>query len=466
MRRRLRLSRKLRRRIPRSSGKRGVLIVRIRTLPADVLSPIGAYLALATAGASCLLESVEHGGRLSRYSFVGLDYLAAQAFDATPDLLDHVRAFVDAYRAPDDPHGWGGALVAFAYDAARPFARLPERAQDPPAMPAAYVAVPGTWLIFDHLTHSLILWGCGENAAAVDARLDGYVGRLQSQPPQFARPVRAVGMPNLSMDRATYLEKVARVKRHIYDGDVYQLQIGIRFDVRFEGEAFDLYRALRRRNPSPYMFYVDGPFGQILGASPEFLVRLEGRKARIRPLAGTRSRGADDDEDARIADELLSNEKERAEHVMLVDLGRNDLGMVCQYGSVAVDELLQIERYSHVMHIVSDLIGTLRPQCDALDLFRAGFPAGTVTGTPKVRAMQLIDELEPVTRGFYAGSVGRWSFGGDFDSCITLRSMHVQNGRVYWQASAGIVADSDPEAEYDEVLHKTGIAREMLGVHL
>ena len=440
------------------------MIVRTRTLPADVLSPIGAYLALATAGASCLLESVEHGGRLSRYSFVGLDYLAVESFDATPDLLDRVRALVAAQRPADDANGWGGALVAFAYDAARPFARLSPRVQDAPAMPAAYVAIPATWLIFDHLTHSLILWGCGANAAEVDTRLDGYVARLESQAPQFARPVRAAARPHASMDRASYLEKVARVKRHIYDGDVYQLQLGIRFDAPLEGDPFDLYRALRRRNPSPYMFYVDGPFGTILGASPEFLVRLEGRRARIRPLAGTRSRGADDEEDARIARELLANEKERAEHVMLVDLGRNDLGMVCEYGSVAVDELLQIERYSHVMHIVSDLVGTLRPGCDGLDLFRAGFPAGTVTGTPKVRAMQLIDELEPVTRGFYAGSVGRWSFGGDFDSCITLRSMHVQNGRVYWQASAGIVADSDPEAEYDEVLHKTGIAREMLGV--
>ena len=413
------------------------MIVRTRTLPADVLSPIGAYLALATAGASCLLESVEHGGKISRYSFVGLDYLAAESFDASPDLLDDVRALVAAHRPADDASGWGGALVAFAYDAARPFARLPDRAQDAPAMPAAYVAVPATWLIFDHLTHSLILWGCGASVADVDARLEGYIARLEAQAPQFARPVHASEKPHVSMDRATYLEKVARVKAHIYDGDVYQLQLGIRFDAPLEGDPFDLYRALRRRNPSPYMFYVDGPFGTILGASPEFLVRLEGRRARIRPLAGTRSRGSDDEEDAQVARELLANEKERAEHVMLVDLGRNDLGMVCQYGSVVVDELLAIERYSHVMHIVSDLVGALRTECDGLDLFRAGFPAGTVTGTPKVRAMQLIDELEPVTRGFYAGSVGRWSFGGDFDSCITLRSVHVQNGRVYWQASAG-----------------------------
>jgi len=440
------------------------VVVRTRTLSADVLSPIGAYLALASPGATCLLESVEHGGKISRYSFIGLDYLEAESFEATGDMLERIRSFVERYRPAQDPNGWGGALVAFAYDAARPFARLPPRAQDAPAMPAAYVAIPASWLVFDHLTHSLVLWGCGERETDVDARLDGYVARLFSQAPQPAAPVHAIGEVHASMDRDTYLDLVARVKRHIYDGDVYQLQLGIRFSAELAGDPFDLYRALRRRNPSPYMFYVDGPFGTILGASPEFLVRLEGSRARIRPLAGTRSRGSSDEEDARIAQELLENEKERAEHVMLVDLGRNDLGMVCEYGSVAVDELLQIERYSHVMHIVSDLVGTLRSDHDGLDLFRAGFPAGTVTGTPKVRAMQLIDELEPVTRGFYAGSVGRWSYGGDFDSCITLRSMHVQDGKVYWQASAGIVADSDPEFEYDEVLHKTRIAREMLGV--
>jgi len=440
------------------------VIVRTRTLPADVLTPIGAYLALATPGASCLLESVEHGGKISRYSFLGLDYLAAESFGADRDLLDRVRAFIDAHRPQEDPAGWGGALVAFSYDAARPFARLRERAPDVPVIPAAYVAVPATWLIFDHLTHSLVLWGCGNDESGVDSRLDAYLTRLFSQAPPQLRSVRAGDAPSASMNRETYLERVARVKRHIYDGDVYQLQLGIRFGAGLDGDPFDLYRGLRRRNPSPYMFYVDSPYGTLLGASPEFLVRLEGRKARIRPLAGTRSRGATDEDDAALAHELLANEKERAEHVMLVDLGRNDLGMVCEYGSVTVDELLQIERYSHVMHIVSDLAGTLRADCDGLDLFRAGFPAGTVTRTPKVRAMQIIDELEPVTRGFYAGSVGRWAFGGDFDSCITLRSIHVQNGRAYWQASAGIVADSDPVAEYEEVLHKTRIAREVLGV--
>ncbi len=436
----------------------------VRVVPADVLTPIGAYRALAQPQASCLLESVESGGRISRYSFIGLDYRAAQDFESAPDLYDRVRAFVAKHRAESEGTNLGGALLAFAYDSARCDARLARREPSRPAMPAAYVAIPATWLIFDHFTDRLTLWCSGDDARSCERRIGGYVERLLAAKPAMPDSLRARGAMSASLDRDRYLALVAEVKQHIFEGDVYQLQLGIRFGAELEGSAFDLYRALRRENPSPYMFYVDTPFGQMLGASPEFLVRLEGRKARIRPLAGTRWRGRDDDEDARLAAELLANEKERAEHVMLVDLGRNDLGSVCEYGSVQVDELLQIERYSHVMHIVSNVVGRLREDCDALDLFRAGFPAGTVTGTPKVRAMQLIDELEPVTRGFYAGSIGRWSFGGDFDSCITLRSVHVQDGRAWWQASAGIVADSDPVAEYREVFDKTRIAREVLGI--
>ncbi len=436
----------------------------VRVVPADVLTPIGAYRALAQPQASCLLESVESGGRISRYSFIGLDYRTTQHFDSAPDLYERVRAFIAQHRATGEHAGLGGALLAFAYDAARNDARLARREPSRPEMPAAYVAIPATWLIFDHFTDRLTLWCSGDDARACEQRIGEYVERLLAARPALPQPLRASGAMSASLERERFLELVAEAKRRIFEGDVYQLQLGIRFGADLKGNALDLYRALRRENPSPYMFYVDTPFGQMLGASPEFLVRLEGRKARIRPLAGTRWRGRDDDEDARLAAELLANEKERAEHVMLVDLGRNDLGSVCEYGSVHVDELLQIERYSHVMHIVSNVVGRLREGCDALDLFRAGFPAGTVTGTPKIRAMQLIDELEPVTRGFYAGSIGRWSFGGDFDSCITLRSVHVQDGRAWWQASAGIVADSDPSAEYREVFDKTRIARAVLSI--
>jgi anthranilate synthase component I len=438
--------------------------VAVRVVPADVLTPIGAYRALAQPHASCLLESVESGGRISRYSFIGLDYRAAADFEADARLYDNVREFIAAHRTDGTEGSLGGALLAFSYDAARTEARLPPRVAAAPWMPAAYVAIPATWLIFDHFTDLLTIWVSGEDAAELNRRIDGYVERLLAAKPALPAPIRAASRPQQSIERERYLQLAAEVKRRIFEGDVYQLQLGIRFGADLGGSAFDLYRVLRRRNPSPYMFFVDTEFGQLLGASPEFLVRLEERRARIRPLAGTRWRGRDDDEDARIAAELLANEKERAEHVMLVDLGRNDLGSVCEYGSVRVDELLQIERYSHVMHIVSNVVGRLREGCDALDLFRAGFPAGTVTGTPKLRAMQLIDDLEPVTRGFYAGSIGRWSFGGDFDSCITLRSVHVQDHQAWWQASAGIVADSDPIAEYEEVLHKTGVAREVLGL--
>lgn len=436
----------------------------IRIVRADVLTPIGAYAALAQPNASCLLESVESGGRISRYSFIGLDYCAVADFDSGDALYDRVRTFIESHRPTGTAGNLGGSLLAFSYDAARFHARLPARASSVPSMPAAYVAIPATWLIFDHFTHQLTIWCSDGDSAQREGRIDGYVERLLAAKPALPGELSARGPMRESIDRDRFLSLVAEVKRRIFEGDVYQLQLGIRFGAELAGSAFDLYRALRRENPSPYMFFVDTPFGELLGASPEFLVRLEGRKARIRPLAGTRWRGRDDDEDARIEAELLVNEKERAEHVMLVDLGRNDLGSVCEYGSVQVDELLQIERYSHVMHIVSNVVGRLREDYDALDLFHAGFPAGTVTGTPKIRAMQLIDGYEPVTRGFYAGSIGRWSFGGDFDSCITLRSVHVQDGQAWWQASAGIVADSDPVAEYEEVFHKTRIARQVLGI--
>jgi anthranilate synthase component 1 len=267
------------------------------------------------------------------------------------------------------------------------------------------------------------------------------------------------------MDRATYLDRVATAKHHIYEGDIYQIQVGIRFSAEIEGgSAFDFYRQIRARNPSPYMFYIEHGGEAVFGASPEFLVRLDGNKARMRPLAGTRSRGSDPAQDAAIASELLANEKECAEHIMLVDLGRNDLGAVATTGSVHVDELMIIERFSHVMHIVSNVVAELRPERDALDLFAATFPAGTVTGAPKIRAMQLIDQLEPVARNFYAGSIAHVHFDGDMDSCITLRCVAVAAGKAYWQASAGIVADSDPAAEYEEILHKTGIVRAVLGL--
>ncbi len=439
-----------------------------RSFVADSITPISAYLALGQPGRSCLLESVEGTERISRYSFIGLDYLESFTIDRDPAMLARIRTAIGRYRLDrDDLPFPGGAVCVFTYDAAR---ALEPVGQPPPAdirFADALIVVPGTWAVFDHFTHrmSLIGFARGEDEReAVAQRLDGYVARLLDGRPTIPGAVRADGPVSASLDEATFLERVAQAKRRIFDGDAYQLQVGIRFSCQLAGTAFDFYRQIRALNPSPYMFFVEGGGRAVFGASPEFLVRLDGRTARIRPLAGTRPRHADPVVDQRVAEELLADPKERAEHVMLVDLARNDLGMVCRTGSVRVDELMVIERYSHVMHIVSNVAGELRQDKDALDLFAASFPAGTVTGAPKIRAMEIIDELEPVARGFYAGSVAHIDFDGDLDSCIILRSVACANGRAYWQASAGIVADSVPAAEYAEVFAKTGIVRAVLGI--
>jgi anthranilate synthase component 1 len=341
-------------------------------------------------------------------------------------------------------------VCVFSYDAARVLERIGTKPPSDVPFGDALVVIPGTWVVFDHFTHKVTLIGFGlddSERGAIEARLDRYIALLLGTRPTVPGNVRAKGLVQQSLSQGEYLERVGRAKNAIYEGDVYQLQLGIRYSCELDGTAFDFYRQIRTRNPSPYMFFIEHDGRAIFGASPEFLVRLDGTRARIRPLAGTRPRGDTPERD-----------------VMLVDLGRNDLGAVSTTGSVRVDELMVVERYSHVMHIVSNVTSELRSDRDALDLFAAAFPAGTVTGTPKIRAMQLIDGLEPVARGFYAGSVAHIDFNGDMDSCITLRSVATAAGRAYWQASAGIVADSDPLAEYDEILAKTRIVREVLGL--
>jgi anthranilate synthase component 1 len=440
----------------------------VREFVADALTPISAYLALATPGRSCLLESVEGTDRIARFSFIGLDYLEATTFDRDPLMLDHIRATLASYSL--DTSGLpfsGGAVCVFAYDAARVLERIGTKPPSDVPFADALLVVPGTWVVFDHFTHKVTLIGLGREASdrpEIEARLDRYISMLLASRPTIPGNVRAGSLVRQSLSEGEFVERVGRAKRAIFEGDVYQLQLGIRYSCELDGTAFDFYRQIRTRNPSPYMFFIEHDGRAVFGASPEFLVRLDGTRARIRPLAGTRPRGRTPERDNEIAAELLANAKERAEHVMLVDLGRNDLGAVATTGSVRVDELMMVERYSHVMHIVSNVTGELRPDRDALDLFAAAFPAGTVTGTPKIRAMQLIDALEPVARGFYAGSVAHIDFNGDMDSCITLRSVATAGGRAYWQASAGIVADSEPLAEYEEILAKTRIVREVLGL--
>ncbi len=444
------------------------LVPIVREFVADTLTPISAYLALATPGRSCLLESVEGTDRIARYSFIGLDYLESRSFDCDPAMLANIRALLGDYHL--DVEGLpfsGGAVCVFTYDAVRMMEKIGPK---PPAdvdFADALVVVPGTWVVFDHFTHKVTLIGLArEDAerAAIDARLDAYIAQLLGVRPTIPGNVRAKGEIHTSLGKDEYLDRVARAKAAIYEGDVYQIQLGIRYSCELDGTPFDFYRQIRSRNPSPYMFYIESGGRAVFGASPEFLVRLDGTRARIRPLAGTRPRGTTTERDNASASELLANEKERAEHVMLVDLGRNDLGAVSTTGSVRVDELMIVERYSHVMHIVSNVTSELRPDRDALDLFAAAFPAGTVTGAPKIRAMQLIDTLEPVARGFYAGSVAFVHFDGDMDSCIVLRCVATAGGRAYWQASAGIVADSDPVAEYEEILAKTRIVRDVLAL--
>jgi anthranilate synthase component I len=440
----------------------------VREFVADTLTPISAYLALATPGRSCLLESVEGTDRIARFSFLGLDYLETVSIEDDPQMLERIRAVIGRYGVERSGLPFpGGAVCAFTYDAARVLERIGPKPPADFALADALVVVPGTWVVFDHFTHKVVLIAFArdeaERALAED-RLDRYIAALLAVRPSIPGNVRARGPIRESLDEASFLERVAEAKRSIYEGDVYQLQLGIRFSCELDGSPFDFYRQIRARNPSPYMFFFEAGGRAIFGASPEFLVRLDDGRARLRPLAGTRPRGDSAERDNAIAVELLGNEKERAEHVMLVDLGRNDLGAVCKVGSVRVDELMMIERYSHVMHIVSNVVGELRDDKDALDLFAAAFPAGTVTGTPKIRAMQRIDELEPVARGFYAGSVAHLDFDGNMDSCIVLRSVATAGGRAYWQASAGIVADSEPQAEYQEVFAKTRIVRDVLGL--
>src|ERR1700676_4865397 len=446
-----------------------------RSFAADSITPISAYFAVAWPGGCVMLESVPGAERINRFSFVGLDYLETFSIDRDARMLERIRSAVGRYALDrSDLPFPGGAVCVFTYDAARALEPVLHHARDDGAVPPAdvpfgdaLVVIPGTWLVCDHFTHRLTLIGFARGSgevAAVEARLDAYVARLLDHRPTVPGAVRADGPVSASMDEPTFLDRVAQAKRFIFDGDAYQLQVGIRFSCALAGTAFDFYRQIRARNPSPYMFFVEHDGRAVFGASPEFLVRLDGRTARIRPLAGTRPRDADPEVDQRVAEELLADEKERAEHVMLVDLARNDLGAVCRTGTVRVDELMVIERYSHVMHIVSNVVGELRDDKDALDLFAAAFPAGTVTGTPKIRAMQLIDRLEPVARGFYAGSVAHIDFDGGMDSCIILRSVACANGRAYWQASAGIVADSVPATEYAEVFAKTAIVRAVLGI--
>jgi anthranilate synthase component I len=419
----------------------------IRTLPADLLTPVGAYLLLreALGAPAFLLESVERGEQVGRYSFLAAGLRSTES-------LDEAVAFAASRPgpAPGEPPFVGGAVGHISYDwvAGLEPVPMPARHPDDAGLPQLRFMLAGSVVAFDHVRRTVSLIGSQSEVERLESAL--------AQPPAATiAPPRAAGASHVETSRSQYITAVERAREHIAAGDAFQIVLSQRVRRHTEASPFAIYRALRAINPSPYMFLLDSGEFQLVGSSPETHVRLDMEgSCELRPIAGTRPRGANRAEDAVLATELLASDKERAEHVMLVDLARNDLGRVCLPGSIRVEGYMDVERYSHVMHIASSVQGQIRSDRDAASLLRATFPAGTVSGAPKVRAMQIISELEGRCRGAYAGAVGYLGFGGDMDTCIAIRTVVMRDGVAHLQAGAGIVADSDPAAEHDECMNK------------
>jgi len=444
---------------------------------ADLDTPLSIYLKLANRPYSYLLESVQGGERFGRYSFIGLPAQTRIVVRGHKELVLHGETVTEDVESPDPlafigdyvkrvkaapldglPRFAGGLVGYFGYDTVRyiepKLAKRPEK-PDPIGTPDIVLLQSEEIAIVDNLAGKLylVVYADPRNPLAYahgKQRLRELLEALRRPADIPAHGPMVAHQAQSGFGEATFLQAVAKAKQLIFDGDIMQVQVGQRLSRRYAGEPLALYRALRTLNPSPYMFYFDFRDFNVVGASPEILVRLEGDKVTLRPIAGTRRRGANADEDKALAEELLADPKERAEHVMLIDLGRNDVGRIAEIGSVRVTENMVIERYSHVMHIVSNVEGKLKPGLDALAVLRATFPAGTVTGTPKVRAMEIIDELEPVKRGVYAGAVGYIGYHGDMDLAIAIRTGVVKDELLHVQAAAGIVADSVAESEWNE----------------
>lgn len=461
----------------------GRVIPVVREVLADRLTPVSAYERLARGPGSFLLESVEGGERLARYSFLGTEpeliltvrndtvrkltdgVLKVETLPADKDPLDVVQdvlSGVDWIAVPGLPRFSGGAVGFLSYDLVRRFERLPTVATDDLELDEVAFLITRSLLAFDHVRHRiLVIYNArvGEDPErAYDEallKLADLVERLHAP----ASPVPATAdapwsEPRMNWTREAFEAAVTRCREYIFAGDAFQIVPSLRFETEVSCTPLELYRALRSINPSPYMYFLDFGATQVVGSSPEILVTVDGDRVVVRPIAGTRPRGATEEEDRRLEAELLADEKERAEHIMLVDLGRNDVGRVAEYGSVRVDDLMVIERYSHVMHIVSSVSGRLAAGKNAFDAVRACFPAGTLTGAPKVRAMEIIEELEPTRRGLYGGAVGYFSFTGNADFAIAIRTMLIKNRTAYIQAGAGVVADSQPAREYEECVNK------------
>ena len=438
------------------------LVPVVRERLADLETPVSAFAKLRPLGGAFLLESAEGGERMGRYSFIGISPRELLAFTPDEDPLATLRATLARYRREPVaglPRFSGGAVGFVSYEAVRRFERLPLAANDPYApwgMPEMVFGIYDTVVAFDHLRHTLTVLThddadrpgrAAQMMERVFAALDAPLPTLVSAPAPRA-DVTANGTAE------EFMERVARARELINEGDCIQIVLAQRFDVRPAPDALALYRALRHVNPSPYMFLLETAAATLVGASPEPFVRVEGGKVVMHPIAGTRPRGADEASDAANELELRRSEKERAEHVMLVDLARNDVGRVSRPGTVHVKELMRVDRFSHVMHLTSVVEGDLADGLDALDAFRACFPAGTVSGAPKIRAMERIAELEPDQRGPYAGAVGYLGFDGALDTCITIRTATIAKGVCRIQAGAGIVADSDPVSEEAETRAK------------
>lgn len=457
-----------------------------REILADLDTPVSALLKTGDKAYAYLLESVEGGERVARYSFLGgapsfvfkskgrrisiIKENTEESFETKQDPLVELEKILRSYRAVPIkglPPFAGGAVGYMGYDAVRFIEKIPDKNKDVLNIPDMLFIFTDTLLIFDRLNQKIkvvsnVLLDKFENAAAAyehaEEKINQEIRKLKSVAAEKSASntsARAVSVKvESNFTKSAFEKAVLKAKRYIKIGDIFQVVLSQAFRVKVRSAAFDIYRALRSVNPSPYMFYLNCDEFQIVGASPEVHVRGEDGKALLRPIAGTRHRGKNSREDLRLEKELLSDPKERAEHLMLVDLGRNDLGRVCEFRSVKVPEFMVIERYSHVMHIVSSVEGLMKKGKTVFDLLRATFPAGTVSGAPKVRAMEIIDELENQKRGLYSGVVGYFSYSGNLDSCIAIRTILVKNGTAYVQAGAGIVTDSVPKNEYQETVNK------------
>jgi len=465
----------------RTKAREGNLIPVYREIMADLETPVSAFLKLDRGDYSFLLESVEGGEKWARYCFLGsepsiifqskgrrveITRYGEMEVQEEVDPLDALRRLMSEYHPVEVdglPRFCGGAVGYLTYDMVRFFERLPDRTVDDLDVPDSMFMITDTIVIFDHMLQKIkvvsnaLVDGPPEKAyEQAITRIEQMIARLRQPLP--TRPVQSSSSDPVPLSsnftKDAYERVVEQAKEYIRAGDIIQVVPSQRFEAPIDVDPFDIYRALRTVNPSPYMFYLKFRDLKLVGSSPEVMVRLEGALIELRPIAGTRRRGLNADEDRDIAAELMQDPKERAEHIMLVDLGRNDVGRVAKVGSVKVTELLVVEKYSHVMHLVSHVIGDLSAGKDCYDVMRATFPQGTVSGAPKIRAMEIIEELEPTKRGPYAGAVGYFSFSGNMDTCIALRTLTVKGTRAYLQAGGGVVADSVPELEYEETVNK------------